>query len=1084
MAKVFNSKDLHWYYFNFAYHLKPFCYHRRVYQTNRLRQCVSVFEMDVVSLLLTVKDVIVQAHALYKQLEQTKENRTDAFELLNKLRHIQLRLYQFNVHGEGTSVSQAVLTDINADFVSIQHTVVSAIQNATSGKLTRVLNASDNHQRLQHALDCVAQCQARLETHGLIIDVKQSFCEEISCLRESLQQCMTDASASVTHELQQSMGAIRTALESIPADTSSRRYREQPPPFPFPPRGQLPSSSDISYSSCERSIDSLELESIQHFGQIPDSVQTIINDASRSGTSAEVWRNLLTKVTKVWNGWRIPAEHLRYELDVFNCPVQLGRGAFGVIYAASFTPDLNENNPSTVISAAVKHIDVPVSEFPKQKPDLLRSVFIQLSLDHQCILRTYGVCWPDEHMGETTLRKKSSTARIIMERMTHSLADAMIQGLVQKKDEKARVLIDVASALQYLHSHALVHRDLKPENVLLRFEDGVMIGFSKLADFGCSRRMYDDKVSRSFSVQTQASGTTLYLPPEVLRDSSRCSTRRSWDVWAYGMLLCSIWAPDHRIYINPWNASNLAQTGELGRNARDWALRIEEEQVRLLALRCLQEIPEERPTMLQVQLYQLGKIDADGLQPREIEFVSVDDLGNVSEAAKGSSAPSKSVQSILGDLTLQTGSIDEVSGLNSSGDKGSMEHIGIFVKRGFRFVFGEGAEGQRKSAAAIFRHAAACGNVEAIRCLGLCFEKGAGVTRDLTLSTGLFKDAAEKGNLEAMCNLGSCYRKGIGVEQSIDKAMALYKRSASTGCANGVRNMAFCFETGTGVVQDLKQAFELYQRAADAGNSQALLRIAYLYRSGTGVDVDIAKALAIYEEEARNGVAEGIHSLAYCYRTGTGVRIDITKALALYTEAGEGGSEGALCNVAYLHRTGSAVPRNDKLAFSLYKDIADAGSSEGRRGLAFCYREGIGVERDEARAAVISQSAVDGGNLTAMCGLAYCYRTGVGVPRDLKRVIALYRQAGDGGDGTGLCRLGVCYQTGVGVKRNVRMALQLFKRAVDAGNVEALRQIGMAYQNGLGVDVDLAQAKEMFRRAAEKGDSASRRKLKCLRTVK
>lgn len=94
------------------------------------------------------------------------------------------------------------------------------------------------------------------------------------------------------------------------------------------------------------------------------------------------------------------------------------------------------------------------------------------------------------------------------------------------------------------------------------------------------------------------------------------------------MILCSIWAPEHRVYINPWNASNVAKTGELGPNARDWRLKIEERHVSFMALRCLQELQEEKPTMVQVQLYQMGKIMADGLRPKETETVSMSDLGS------------------------------------------------------------------------------------------------------------------------------------------------------------------------------------------------------------------------------------------------------------------------------------------------------------------------------------------------------------------------------------------------------------------------------------------------------------------------
>ena len=47
-----------------------------------------------------------------------------------------------------------------------------------------------------------------------------------------------------------------------------------------------------------------------------------------------------------------------------------------------------------------------------------------------------------------------------------------------------KLLIELTSALAYIHKNKMIHRDLKPENILIDFS-----GNLKLADFGLASRI-------------------------------------------------------------------------------------------------------------------------------------------------------------------------------------------------------------------------------------------------------------------------------------------------------------------------------------------------------------------------------------------------------------------------------------------------------------------------------------------------------------------------------------------------------------------------------------------------------------------
>jgi eukaryotic-like serine/threonine-protein kinase len=69
-----------------------------------------------------------------------------------------------------------------------------------------------------------------------------------------------------------------------------------------------------------------------------------------------------------------------------------------------------------------------------------------------------------------------------------------------------KVGIDIARALEFLHSRHYIHRDIKPDNILLHPD-----GMAKLADLGLTKRLKDDEQLTSTN---QAVGTSFYMSYE------------------------------------------------------------------------------------------------------------------------------------------------------------------------------------------------------------------------------------------------------------------------------------------------------------------------------------------------------------------------------------------------------------------------------------------------------------------------------------------------------------------------------------------------------------------------------------------
>jgi eukaryotic-like serine/threonine-protein kinase len=100
----------------------------------------------------------------------------------------------------------------------------------------------------------------------------------------------------------------------------------------------------------------------------------------------------------------------------------------------------------------------------------------------------------------------------------------------QKKlpvERAVRLAIEIANALDYIHSRGVVHRDLKPENIMVNAQDNI-----KLIDFGIAGNEGSRRLT--FAKLSQVMGTPDYISPEQVK--GKRGDGRS-DIYALGVML-------------------------------------------------------------------------------------------------------------------------------------------------------------------------------------------------------------------------------------------------------------------------------------------------------------------------------------------------------------------------------------------------------------------------------------------------------------------------------------------------------------------------------------------------------------------
>lgn len=869
----------------------------------------------------------------------------------------------------------------------------------------------------------------------------------------------------------------------------------------------LSSTSSLSLTSTsernndEWMVDELETQSLLLLSTIPDTIQVLIDEMSRAGLAHHERQRIIQRITNFWEGWRVHPDDLHHDVvnGFYN---KIGEGATGAVYSGTLKvldDPKNKNNtadaPVQIIPVAVKHVSISAEDDGQvNAAELLREVLIQLSVTHHCILRTFGLCWPGafrsaEGSSSGLTGGDTSTAKVVTERMTCSVAEALRRGWMNSVCDKYCVLMDVGAALLYLHHHHIVHRDVKPDNVLLRFEETSdegfggqrrhLVGFAKLSDFGSSRRTERRRRERTYSLSSTGAGTPLFLPPEVLCQSD-VSTSKSWDVWGYGLFVCAVLAPHHTMQINVFRAEQMARSGELGKKAREWASHIPDERMRRLAIRCLHDHPSKRPSMLHIHLYQCGKLD--GLRAHDI---NAEDLV---EHAKRLIKSTHTVQEQLEALIM----FKEAATMGHPEAQDALIRFFRYCQQERRAAQAE--EKRHRQQAADERHMkppnkAGCENYDEnkIDCINkedkrhhswLClrsddidvdvdnFNTGRSI-RSLRGRLGwlLTKNGVEDDNVYRPSGILSddrdrchtddeissdCCRSDLGVcngdgpissanqdedhdDDNVSEDIRRLRAGARDGDLDKMYKLGWCAHNGLGMAKDSRLAVDWFKRGERGGHAPSMVALGTMYLHGDGVVENKVQALRLFRNAEQKGEPLGTFRLGLCYERGTGVEQDYTLAVKHFHEASEKGCSAAHVHLASLYNRGVMVERNIEECVRLLKLGAHKGHSVAAYRLAVRFESGDGVPRDINEALrLFKQSAMDG-NRSALFKMGEMYQTGRYVKKDLKKTAEFYSLSAQAGSARAQWRLAWCFEHGHGINRNFVKALHYYIKAVESG---------------------------------------------------
>ncbi len=185
---------------------------------------------------------------------------------------------------------------------------------------------------------------------------------------------------------------------------------------------------------------------------------------------------------------------------------RIGEGGMGTVYEA-FDPLLKR-------PVALKFL---IKDNPTLVQRLLMEGRSQAQIDHPNVCRVYEV-------GEFEGRYF-----IAMQYLPGQTLDKAMAGL--SVEQKIKIMVEVADALQAAHKEGLIHRDIKPHNIIVGTgEDGLLKPY--VMDFGLARQV----AASGMTVEGALLGTPYYMSPEQARGETDRLDRRT-DIYSLGVTL-------------------------------------------------------------------------------------------------------------------------------------------------------------------------------------------------------------------------------------------------------------------------------------------------------------------------------------------------------------------------------------------------------------------------------------------------------------------------------------------------------------------------------------------------------------------